>query len=384
MTQSLVRAFETMALIPEIEARRAQGLPLFRFDVGEPAVPPPAQALAATAHAVLNEPMPYTESKGREALRRRISRWYKDTYDVDVDPERIIVTLGASAGLTLAVTAAFEHGEAVAIPRPGYPAYRNIVNVLNRKAVEVRCGYEEGFRFTADVLDKIEEPVKGAIFASPANPTGVVMSAAEVAELVEHARARGMTLISDEIYQGLVYDKEDGTAAGFEDVYVVSSFSKLWRMTGWRVGWVVAPASEVARVTLLAQALFLSPSTPGQIMALHALDHTAECLDLVDRYRRNRDVVMDALRSVGIERIAPADGAFYVYADFSAYTDDSLAFSKRLLREAGVTVATGVDFDSVDGKNWVRFCTAGAEDEVKAGMVAFTTWLKAQDAKKVA
>lgn len=373
--KSPIAPFRTMALMSEIEARRRVGLPVYRFDLGEPSMLPSEAVRRRAADAILAEPMGYTEIRGRHELRARIARWYREEEGVEVDPERIIVTNGSSAGLTLALMAAFEPGDAVILPRPGYPAYRNMLAALHLKPIEVACGPAEHFHLTGDLLEQVKEPAKGVLFSSPANPTGAMLDEAQIRALIAAADARGLRVISDEIYHGLAFDKPCFSAARFEPVMVINSFSKFWRMTGWRIGWMVAPSDLAPLIERLAQNLFLSPSAPAQVAALQALEEADDARAPVEAYRANRDAVLASLRRLGVRGFAPAEGAFYVYADVSSITDDSEAFVKRLLRETGVALAPGIDFDPIDGHRWVRFSIAGPGEMVRAGLERLEAWV---------
>jgi aspartate/methionine/tyrosine aminotransferase len=251
---------------------------------------------------------------------------------------------------------------------------------LHLTPIEVECGPAEHFRFTADLLDRVEAPAKGLLFSSPANPTGAMLDEAQIRNLIAAADARGLRVISDEIYHGLAFDKPCFSAARFEEVMVINSFSKFWRMTGWRIGWMVAPSDLAPLIERLAQNLFLSPSAPAQVAALQALEEAEDARSAVAAYRANRDAVLATLGRLGVTSVAPADGAFYVFADVSALTNDSEAFVKRLLHETGVALAPGIDFDLIDGHRWVRICISGPSDGVNAGLERLESWVAGEAA----
>lgn len=369
-----IRPFLTMSLMTDIAARQAAGKPVFRFDLGEPARAAPEAARRAAVESILEGPGGYTPTAGRPELRARISRWYREAHGVEVGPERVIVTGGASAALILAILAGVPAGGEVILARPGYPAYRNQLIALGRRAREVECGPAEGFRFTRERLPST--PADAVLFASPANPTGAMLSPAEIEALVATARERGERVIADEIYHGLSYGAECWTAARHADVFVINSFSKFWRMTGWRLGWLVAPADLCGLCERLAQNLFLCPSASAQIAALVAMDAREDCEAEVARYATNRDCVLAALQALGVTRCAPAEGAFYIYADLSPLTQDTLALAQRLLAETGVAIAPGLDFDPEAGATWARFALTGEPQVVREGLARFTAWVR--------
>lgn len=370
-----ITPFRTMELLGAIEARRRDGAPVFRFDLGEPQAPVCERVRQAASRAVLTERQGYTESRGRPALRAALSDWYRREYEVEVDPERIVITMGASAALTLAILAGTARDSVIAMPRPAYPAYRNVVRALGRAPAELDCAVEDHFRFSAAHLDRLVRAPEGVIFSSPANPTGVTLTQAEIDALLARGRELGARMICDEIYQGMAFDQSPVTAASDERAFVVNSFSKLWRMTGWRIGWLVCPPELTARVDALAQHLFLCAPALAQSAALSALEEADDCRAALPVYRQNRDQVLAMLKRVGVRSIAPSQGAFYVYADMGPYTDDTLVFARKLLTEVGVSIAPGVDFDPVGGGRWVRFSTVAAPDVVSEGLSRMEAWL---------
>ena len=369
--------FRTMELLPQIEARRRQGERVFRFDLGEPQGFAHSSVRSGVAQAVLEGRQGYTESCGRPELRRAISHWYWDEYATSIDPKRIIVTTGASAALTLALLAATRALDVVAAPRPAYPAYRNMVRALGRNIEEVRCGAAEGFRLTPDLIGSASRPANALIFASPANPTGAMLSQEEIKQLLAYCDAAGAVAISDEIYQGISFGRPPVTAAADERAFVINSFSKFWRLTGWRVGWLVCPTDHLAHVEALAQHFYLSPPAPSQTAALLALDQAEDCRAALGVYEHNRNAVVATLKRAGIRHIAPSEGAFYVFADFRQYTDDGLSLARRLLAETGVAVAPGEDFDPYDGRTWLRFATTADPAAVEEGLARLEQWLRA-------
>lgn len=369
-----LQPFHTMALAETIAWRRREGLPVYRFDLGEPSRGVHEAVSENLAAALRTQSMGYTPSCGVLALRQGIAAWYADRYGVTVDPARILVTTGASAALLLALMAAFDETDLVATPAPGYPAYRNMLTALRLPQILLDCGMEHGFKLTAEALRQSHGGISGTILASPANPTGVMLTPQEIDDLLCVARERSIRLVSDEIYHGLTWGTAERTLAAEPDVLVVSSFSKLWRMTGWRLGWLVAPLELVETLESLSQNLFLCPPAISQFAAMEALKHTREAISAGTQYDANRAMAEATLQRLGIARYARPDGAFYLYFDVSAFTDDSLAWTKQLLEETGVAVAPGIDFDPVRGRHWARFALGGNQDSVEAGLAVFERW----------
>ena len=335
----------------------------------------PAALDAARAHLEgrLEGPAGYWESA---ALRERIALHYREQHAVDVAPERILLTTGASAGLVATFTTLFAAGDRVGLARPGYPAYRNALRALGRVPVEIDCGPGHGFRLTPELLPPSGEPLHGLLVASPANPTGTVLGAPELSALAAECRRRGTRLISDEIYHGIEYGREAVTALQFEpEALVINSFSKLFRMPGWRIGWLVAPESCVASLHSHLISFFLTPPAIAQHAALAAFDDLALLRRSVETYAANRARLLEALPAMGLPEIAPPEGAFYLYVDVSHLTDDSLAFCTELLDDTGIASAPGIDFDPALGNAFVRFSFAISEREVDRAIALLGPWL---------
>jgi aspartate/methionine/tyrosine aminotransferase len=320
-------------------------------------------------------PLGYTEALGLPALRERLSRRYAERHGVAVPPERIAITAGASGAFVLAFLALFEAGARVALAEPGYPAYRNILRALGLSPVGLPAQAADRFQPTPALLEGAG-PLDGLIVASPANPTGAVLDRAALGVLAADCRRRGVALISDEIYHGVEFGAPCASALEVgDDAVVVNSFSKYWRLTGWRVGWLAAPAPVIEAVERLSQNLFICPPHVSQLAALAALDADDELEAEVAAYARNRDRLAEALTHLGFSLPAPADGAFYLYADASLLTDDSRAFCARMLAEAGVAATPGADFDPARGHATVRFSVAGPEARVAEGARRLAAWL---------
>ncbi|MEM9654103.1 MAG: aminotransferase class I/II-fold pyridoxal phosphate-dependent enzyme [Actinomycetota bacterium] len=363
-----------MEVMKAAETREAAGAEVLHLEVGQPATPAPAGALAAVEDQLRRAPLGYTGAAGTPELRDAISRWYAGRYGVSVPADRIVVTTGASGSCVLGFLALFDAGQRVAVIEPGYPCYRNDLQALGIDVVAAPVGHETGFRPTTEQLDRLG-PVDGLILASPNNPTGTVLSDKKLAEMVRWAERAHVRLVVDEIYHGISYDEPTPTAlAHGEDVVVFNSFSKYFSMTGWRLGWIVAPPSIAAAVERLAQSLTIAPPTVSQVAGLAALDCTAELEGNVDRYRRNRALVLDGLRAAGLTRMAPADGAFYAWVDVSELGVASPELCRRWLDEIGVAVTPGIDFDPPRGDDFIRLSYAGDAAEIEEAMVRIKRW----------
>ncbi|WP_312733535.1 aminotransferase class I/II-fold pyridoxal phosphate-dependent enzyme [Brevundimonas sp.] len=377
MTVEPFRAISVSRLAHEL---KAEGRSIIHMEFGQPSTGAPAAAIAR-AHQVLDQDaMGYWESPD---LRARIARLYDDRYGVAVDPERIVLTNGASPALVLALTTRFRPGDRIALARPGYVAYRNTLRALHLEPVEIACGPETRFQLTAAQLAALDPAPAGVIIASPANPTGTIIPAEELAAIAEVCRARNIAIVSDEIYHGLSYVGPTPSMLQFApDAAVINSFSKYWSMAGWRLGWLVAPQDRIAAARAHIGNLFLTPPSLSQHAGLVAMDATEELEGHVRTYARNRELMLHALPALGLRKIAPPDGAFYIWADIGHLTDDSLAFCEQLLRDTGVATAPGVDFDPVEGRHFIRFSFAVSTAEIEEALARLTPWfaLRTQEA----
>jgi aspartate/methionine/tyrosine aminotransferase len=350
------------------------------LEVGQPATPAPRAVLEAAQRALTDHRLGYTEALGIPPLRERIARHYREAYGVQVDPARVVITTGSSGAFLLGFLAAFDAGDRVALAEPGYPAYRNILLALDLDPVGLPAERQTNFQPTSALLEKAltapgASPLSGLIVASPANPTGSMLSPEELRDLVILCRDRGVRLVSDEIYHGIAYGAPAATALQFGDeAIVVNSFSKYYSMTGWRLGWMVVPPDLARAVEVLAQNLFISPPTLPQLVAVGAFDARPELDANVARYRRNRDILLARLPAAGFTRFASPDGAFYLYADVADLTNDSEEFCRRMLAEAGVAATPGTDFDPARGHAYVRFCFAGTEVEMEEAARRLSVW----------
>jgi aspartate/methionine/tyrosine aminotransferase len=336
------------------------------MEIGQPGTPAPSGARAALAQAMEAGPLGYTGSLCIPPLRQRIARLYRDWYGVDLDPARVIVTTGSSAGFILAFTALFDPGQRVAMGAPGYPSYRQILSALSLRPLDIPTTAENRFQ---PVAEELPWDIAGLIVASPSNPAGTILDRKALASLAAATAERGAALVSDEIYHGLEYEGRAVSALEITDeAYVVNSFSKFFSMTGWRIGWLVVPEAHIRTVERLQQSLFICPPHASQIVALAALDCADELAANRAVYAENRRLMLEGLPKAGIDSFAPPDGAFYVYADVSHLTDDSLSFARRLLDEAGVAAAPGVDFDPSRGRTTLRFSYAGSTADIAEGL----------------
>lgn len=372
--------FHAIAISGEAHRLEAQGRSILHMEFGQPSTGAPSAAIAE-AHRVLDrDPMGYWESP---ALKERIARLYDDRYGVVVKPEQILLTCGASPGLVLALSCLFAPGARVATARPGYVAYRNTLKALYLEPVEVDCGPADRYQISAAALEVMEPAPDGVIIASPANPTGTIIPADELARIAEVCARRGISIVSDEIYHGLSYGEPAHSMLEFaSDTVVVNSFSKYFSMAGWRLGWVLFPPALIDAARARMGNLFLTPPSLAQHAGLKAFDCVDELEGHVATYRRNRELLLAALPALGLKEIAPPDGAFYIYADVGHLTDDSLYFCQRLLEETGVATAPGIDFDPVDGQRHIRISFAVSTDRVEEAIRRLIPWFKAQPAKK--
>jgi aspartate/methionine/tyrosine aminotransferase len=372
-----VEPFHAMDILAEANRLKAKGVPVVSMAVGQPSDPAPALVRAAAARALQDGRIGYTDTLGLAALRKAIAEHYADHYGLDVSPSRVAVTTGSSAAFNLAFLAMFDPADRVAIAAPGYPAYRNIMAALGIEVVEIEL---DGAAYLhADHLRAAhrEKPLKGVLFASPANPTGAVIPADELSALVQTANELGIAVISDEIYHRLAYTMPDTTALGHgSGVTVINSFSKYYCMTGWRIGWMVLPEELVRPVERIAQSLYISPPELSQIGAIEAFKATQELEAVKARYAWNRDLLMKRLPELGFVLAAPMDGAFYAFCDVTQHTNDSMAFARRMLAEAHVAATPGRDFDPKQGHRTMRFSYAGSHDDMVEAMTRVERWLR--------
>lgn len=372
MTVPRIDPFHAVGLSTLAHQMAAEGRDIVHMEFGQPSTGAPKAAIAE-AHRILDsDGMGYWEST---PLKARIARHYLETYGTTVLPEQIWLTCGASPAFVLALNSAFTPGARIALARPGYVAYRNTLRALYLEPVEIPCGPAERFQLSAAAIAALDPPPDGVILASPANPTGTILSDAEMQAIVTVCRDRGIRIVSDEIYHGLSYIGPVRSILQDEpEALVVNSFSKYFSMAGWRLGWLVAPPSLIEAVRTRVGNMFLTPPSLSQHAGLVAFDCREELEGHVRMYRHNRDLLLERLPELGIERIAPPDGAFYIYADIGHLTNDSLAFCARLLADTGVATAPGLDFDPVEGNRFMRFSFAVSTDRLEEALRRMVPW----------
>lgn len=361
-----LQPFHAMEVLARAQELEAEGRHIVHMELGEPSAPA-APVVRDAVRAALDAPQRYSNSKGAPELRTKLADYYRTQHGVEVDPARIFVTMGSSSGFILSFLAGFEHGQKIAVTRPGYPAYFNIIRALGFGLVEIPVSADQNWQLTPEQLRDahVAEPFDGLLFASPANPTGAVASEANFDGLIAACAELGVRFISDEIYHGLEYGTAPRSALEQTDeAIIINSFSKFYCMTGWRIGWMVLPQDLCRKAELLAQNLFISPSSVAQTAGLAALDARQYGEAQRAHNQVNRDLFVSGLHELGFESLVAPDGAFYAYLDVSEMTDDSQKFCLGLLENAGVAATPGVDFDKVDGHRFVRFSFAGPQSEV--------------------
>lgn len=375
--RSAVDPFIVMDVMEAARAAEDAGRHIIHMEVGQPGTGAPRAATDALARAMNDGPLGYTVALGLPALRARIARMYGEWYNVDLDPSRVVVTSGSSGGFILAFTALFDTGDRVAIGAPGYPSYRQILRALDLQAVDLPTAPQN--RYQPVPADFADMDIAGLMVASPANPTGTMLDHAAMGALIEATHANGASFISDEIYHGIEYEAKAVTALELTDeAYVINSFSKYFSMTGWRVGWMVVPPDHVRVVERLAQNMFICAPHAAQVAALAAMDCEEELQANMDVYRANRALMLEGLPKAGFTKIAPPDGAFYVYADVSDLTDDSRALAADILERAGVAVTPGLDFDPLRGHHTLRFSYARSTEDIAEGLNRLKAYMDAR------
>ncbi|MDH3703562.1 MAG: aminotransferase class I/II-fold pyridoxal phosphate-dependent enzyme [Alphaproteobacteria bacterium] len=372
-----VAPFMVMDVMRAANQREAAHQAVYHLEVGQPGAGAPQGVLDAAAQALSADRLGYTDALGIAPLRDAIAHYYRDYYGLGIDSGRIVVTTGSSGGFVLAFLSVFDAGDRVAIAAPGYPCYRTILSAFGVEPVELMAGADERFQPTPALLERAQRdgPLDGLIVASPSNPTGTMLPTAEFRALATYCDSHGIRMISDEIYHGITYDRKADSALAFtDDALIINSFSKYFSMTGWRIGWMVVPANLVRTMECLAQNLFISAPTLSQFAALAAFDYRAEFDARVAGYNTNRQLLLDALPKAGFSKLAPADGAFYIYADIGDLTNDSESFCRRLLGETGVALTPGLDFDRERGARFIRISYAESEDVIRGAAEALIGW----------
>jgi aspartate/methionine/tyrosine aminotransferase len=377
--RSGIASFIVMDVMRAAAARESAGHKVIHMEVGQPATSAPRAAREAVKRALDTDTLGYTLALGMPALRERIAQLYKDWYGITLSPNRVVVTSGSSAAFVLSFLAAFDVGAKVALPNPGYPCYRHILTALGQVPVILDTGPATRWMPTAEQIDAsaAKDGLSGLLIASPANPTGTMLEPDRLAAIIEVCKRRKLWFISDEIYHGLTYGLPDTTALKFsDDVIVINSFSKYFSMTGWRVGWMIVPEHLVEPVERLAQNFYISPPAVAQVAALGAFGGMDELEANKRVYRANRDLLLAELPKAGFDQLVPADGAFYLYADVSRFTNDSLAFAKLMLDETGVAATPGVDFDEARGRQFLRFSYSRSTSDMADGVARLQKWAR--------
>jgi aspartate/methionine/tyrosine aminotransferase len=369
--------FFVMEVMRAADARADTGQAVYHMEVGQPGTSAPQGALLAAEKALRSQRLGYTDAQGVPEIRAAIAKRYRDYYRLGVAPDRVVATTGSSAAFVLAFLAAFDEGDRVALAAPGYPCYANILTTLGIEPVLLMTTAEDRFQPSPALLDRALKagPIDGLIVASPSNPTGTMLGTDALRDIAVYCQDKGIRLISDEIYHGITYDRKADCALEFSpDAIVINSFSKYFSMTGWRLGWMIVPEDLSRAIEYLGQNLYISPPTLSQIAGLAALECESELDKNVAVYARNRALLLEALPRAGIDRLAPADGAFYLYADISRLTNDSEAFCRAMLAETGVAATPGIDFDPARGNHFMRFSFAGPTAEIEAAAQALVGW----------
>jgi aspartate/methionine/tyrosine aminotransferase len=379
--RSCIEAFVVMDIMREANARQTAGEDIVHMEVGQPGTPAPRLAREAVMRAISQSPLGYTDALGLPALRERIACHYHAAYGLNITADRIVVTTGSSAGFILSFLALLDTGGGIALPQPGYPCYRQIARVLGLNPIYLPARAENRFMPKAADLRLAfrESGARATLIASPANPTGAVLQAPELKALVQAAQEFGAWFISDEIYHGLTYTAPAATALSFwDEAIVINSFSKYFSMTGWRIGWMVVPGRLIRVFERLAQNLFIAPPAVSQVGALAAFDAVEELEAYKAVYAKNREMLLEELPKAGFGALAPADGAFYLYADIAHLTDDSEIFARNMLKEIGVAATPGIDFDEAQGRHFMRFSYAGTTDDMREAARRLRGWRKAR------
>ena len=363
--RSKISPFIVMDVMRSANTREATGVDVLHLEVGQPSTPAPKPVIKAANLALDGHLLGYTDALGIPMLKQHLAQYYKTYYDITIPGDRIVVTTGSSGAFLLSFLSVFEAGDKVGITSPSYPAYKNILRALGIEVIEIPVGADTSFKLNTEILDNIEVDLDGLIIASPSNPTGTMLSDSSLKEICNWCSTQKVRLVSDEIYHGITFKRKATSALSYsEDTIIINSFSKYFSMTGWRLGWMVVPDNLIRTIECLAQNFFISPPTLSQLAAISIFDCFDELNANVDRYAQNRNILLTELPKAGFEKIAPPEGAFYLYADVSSITNDSEKFCAKILAETGVALTPGIDFDARYGKKFVRFSYAGATADI--------------------
>lgn len=370
-----VDPFIVMDVMENARKAEEKGEDIVHMEVGQPGTPAPIEAQRQLIEKMKNDSMGYTVALGIPELRKRISQLYGDWYNLDLNPDRIIITSGSSAGFILSFSSLFDAKDRVGICSPGYPSYRQILKAQDLETVLIETKFENNFQPFASDLKGLN--LSGVLIASPANPTGSMLNYNQLESLILSSLEQNISFISDEIYHGIEYEKKATTALQITNqCYVINSFSKYFSMTGWRVGWMVVPEDHIRQIERLAQNMFICAPHASQIAALHALDCEDELKNNLDVYKENRKLMIKGLKDSGFCKISSPDGAFYIYADVSKFCNDSLEFANRVLKEAKVAITPGLDFDSNRGNSTIRFSYARSTEDIIKGLEKLNIFMK--------
>jgi aspartate/methionine/tyrosine aminotransferase len=374
--RSVVPPFLVMDVLRNANQREQEGESILHLEIGQPATGVPARAIEAGKRIMDRDKLGYSLALGIDPLRSRIADLYRQSYGIDLPSERVVITTGSSGAFLTAFLTAFDAGDKVAVAAPSYPAYRNILQALGIEPVLLPVGPEQHFQTDVAMLQRLGKGLDGVILASPSNPTGSMLQGGEIRAVADWCFTNGVRLISDEIYHGITYNVPAVTAADCAGAIIVNSFSKYFAMTGWRLGWMVLPEDLVRPVECLTQNLFIAAPSLSQHVALAAFDCLEELDANVARYGRNRAILLEELPKAGFDRLAPSDGAFYLYADIAQWTDDSAAFCRRMLAETGIAATPGIDFDPLNGHHFMRFSFAGSTETMIEAARRLKVWRK--------
>ncbi len=370
-----VDPFIVMDVMENARKAEEKGEDIVHMEVGQPGTPAPIEAQRQLIEKMKNDSMGYTVALGIPELRKRISQLYGDWYNLDLNPDRIIITSGSSAGFILSFSSLFDAKDRVGICSPGYPSYRQILKAQDLETVLIETKFENNFQPFASDLKGLN--LSGVLIASPANPTGSMLNYNQLESLILSSLEQNISFISDEIYHGIEYEKKATTALQITNqCYVINSFSKYFSMTGWRVGWMVVPEDHIRQIERLAQNMFICAPHASQIAALYALDCEDELKNNLDVYKENRKLMIKGLKDSGFSKISSPDGAFYIYADVSKFCNDSLEFANRVLKDAKVAITPGLDFDTNRGNSTIRFSYARSTEDIIKGLEKLNIFMK--------
>ena len=373
--RSNVDPFIVMDVMESARKAEALGKKIIHMEVGQPGTAAPKIAKDYLTKEITNNNLGYTVTLGLPELRKRISKLYGEWYNLDLNPNRIIITTGSSGAFILSFASLFDVGDKVGIGSPGYPSYRQILKSQNLIPVDIQTEIQNKFQPVPN--DIKNNNLNGLLVASPANPTGSMIDKNSLNKLINTAKENNVSFISDEIYHGIQYEYNPTTAIEItDDCYVINSFSKYFSMTGWRIGWMVVPEDHVRQVERLSQNLFICPPHASQITALAAMDATEELEKNINVYKKNREILLEELPKAGFKTFSPPDGAFYIYVDISEFSNDSLSFCKKVLDEAGVAITPGLDFDQKRGNKTIRFSYARSTEDIIEGANRIKNFMK--------